>query len=468
MRDHWSRRLLQLSLCLLAPFSLGLRSSEAACPKHPPPTPPSQGGENKVARLPLSPPCEGGVRGGGGAYAVPVRLKAALVAAPIPAAAEPPALSRHVHVEADRAAGLISIQGLDQTALARIHGENATPARWASLCRVIVRSGAVSSGSHDVALTGSYRVTGSTLQFVSRYLLDQPGYRVRVDRSLLTAADLLRLAKEQPGSDGPLILDLYLAPPPGTPRPSTAVESVYPSAEVLPENLLRFYLQFSAPMSRGEAYSHIRLLNAAGRTVADPFLELNEELWSGDGRRFTLLFDPGRIKRGLKPREEAGPVLEAGKSYTLVIDRKWPDAHGNSLAGEYRKPFRAGPPDQESPSPRDWKIQAPAAGTRNPLQVGFPEPLDSALARRLIVVRDSQNRIVPGVVRLERAESLWLFTPDAAWPAGGYALDVGTDLEDLAGNAVGRPFEVDLAGPISVQVKAESISRPFRIEPKTR
>ena len=46
-----------------------------------------------------------------------------------------------------------------------------------------------------------------------------------------------------------------------------------------------------------------------------PFLELDEELWSPDGTRFTLVFDPGRIKRGLKPREEAGPILEAGKSY---------------------------------------------------------------------------------------------------------------------------------------------------------
>ncbi len=86
----------------------------------------------------------------------------------------------------------------------------------------------------------------------------------------------------------------------------------------------------------------------------------------------------------------------------------------------------------------------------------------------MIAVRDSRNRIVQGVVSLERAESLWRFTPDAVWTAGAYALDVGTDLEDLAGNAVGRPFEVDLAGPISARVKAESISRPFRIEPGRR
>src|SRR5438105_1654786 len=79
-------------------------------------------------------------------------------------------------------------------------------------------------------------------------------------------------------------------------------------------------------MGRGAAYHHIRLLDATGRPVDAPFLELEEELWSNDGMRFTLLFDPGRIKRGLKPREELGPVLGAGKSYTLVIDGAWPDA----------------------------------------------------------------------------------------------------------------------------------------------
>ena len=34
-----------------------------------------------------------------------------------------------------------------------------------------------------------------------------------------------------------------------------------------------------------------------------------------------MFFDPGRIKRGLKPREQFGPALQEGKSYVLVIDR---------------------------------------------------------------------------------------------------------------------------------------------------
>src|SRR5262249_56091734 len=97
----------------------------------------------------------------------------------------------------------------------------------------------------------------------------------------------------------------FLLPKPET--VPTVVEHVYPSRKELPENLLRFYFHFSAPMSRGDVYQYIRLLDAAGKPIEAPFLELEQELWDESGRRFTLLIDPGRIKRGLKPREEGGP-----------------------------------------------------------------------------------------------------------------------------------------------------------------
>ncbi len=54
------------------------------------------------------------------------------------------------------------------------------------------------------------------------------------------------------------------------------------------------------------------LLNEKGRKLDVPFLEVGEELWDPTGTRLTLLLDPGRIKRGLKPREDLGPILEAG------------------------------------------------------------------------------------------------------------------------------------------------------------
>ncbi len=66
-------------------------------------------------------------------------------------------------------------------------------------------------------------------------------------------------------------------------------------------------------MSRGEAYRRIHLLDADGKPIERAFLELGEELWDPDGKRFTLFIDPGRIKRGLKPRKGRRPRAGAGQ-----------------------------------------------------------------------------------------------------------------------------------------------------------
>ncbi len=383
-----------------------------------------------------------------------------LLVMPLLAQTDATPLQATVRVQIDRSTRLVVIDGLDPAALARAEQAMPSAARWTSLCPVIVRPEPGRSGRAAEPILGSYRVAGSTLRFTARYPLDQPGYQVLIDQALLNGADRQHLAAGQQT----LRLAIDLEPrKPGRPDQATAVTAVYPSAPVLPENLLRFYIHFSAPMSRGEAYRRIRLLDAAGKRVADPFLELEQELWSGDGRRFTLLFDPGRIKRGLKPREELGPVLEEGHAYVLVIDRGWIDAAGQPLESEFRRPFQVGPPDQASPSPRDWIVRAPGAGTRDPLEIRFPEPLDNALARRLITVEDGQARIVPGQVSLTAAESRWLLTPNAPWQAGVYRLQIGTELEDLAGNAVNRPFEVDRTGPITQQIESEKVFLPIEV-----
>ncbi|MFQ3592242.1 MAG: hypothetical protein SNJ82_03515, partial [Gemmataceae bacterium] len=141
-------------------------------------------------------------------------------------------------------------------------------------------------------------------------------------------------------------------------KPSTRVQ-VYPSGERLPENLLKFYLQFDAPMCRGDIYKHIRLLDEHGKAIDMPFLELDEELWDPTGKRLTLFLDPGRIKRGLKPREEIGPVLERGKSYTLEIANSWHDADDLPLIATHRKPFTVAEPLLSSPQMRHWRLSSP-------------------------------------------------------------------------------------------------------------
>ncbi len=112
-------------------------------------------------------------------------------------------------------------------------------------------------------LLGNYTVTSDELQFVTRYPLSSAvKYSVEV-------APTLTATKSAP-------VTFALDNKPLAPAPTVA--AVYPTADVLPENLLKFYIHFSSPMSRGEAYEHIHLMHD-GTEIKDPFLELGEELW---------------------------------------------------------------------------------------------------------------------------------------------------------------------------------------------
>jgi hypothetical protein len=310
-----------------------------------------------------------------------------------------------------------------------------------------------------------YRVDQDKIRFEPRFPLAS-GLRYRAEFNPI-ALDALtsaiahghRQAGTKPVSTPKLVADLSV--PELAATPTTSVTNIYPSRAIVPENLLRFYIHFSAPMSRGESYRHLRLLDASGKPMDAPFLELHEELWSTDGTRFTLLFDPGRIKRGLKPREEVGPILEAGKAYTLVIDPDWRDATGRPLAGGFRKSFRAEAPDNRSPDPMTWTVRSPRTGTRDALEVHFPEPLDRALLDRLIVVQNTDAQVLPGRVLVDGEETIWRWVPMDSWRAGKHHLVIGSDLEDLAGNSIARPFEVDLTGPISRRLPNQTVVVAF-------
>ncbi len=360
---------------------------------------------------------------------------------------------------------VVELRGVDRDALAALSKTGIARERGTSFLTVRVIAEPPSGATDPPPLLGSYQVDDHVIRFVPRFPLE-PGLRYRAEVNLI---HLDEIAKRQVDPAQPVADQAYgrFLPTEARPHPPATVTHIYPSRAMLPENLLRLYIHFSAPMSRGEAYRRIRLLDATGKPVDDPFLELDEELWSRDGKRFTLLFDPGRVKRGLKPREEVGPILEAGKSYQLVIDGGWPDAEGNPLAGPVRKAFRTAPADETSPDPRNWDIRPPAAESRDPLEVRFPEPLDRAMLDRLVIVQEAAGNAVAGQISVTAEETRWRFTPPHPWRAGDYRLVIGTELEDSSGNSVARPFEVDAVTPISRRVTTETVVRPFRIGPKS-
>jgi hypothetical protein len=241
--------------------------------------------------------------------------------------------------------------------------------------------------------------------------------------------------------------------------PTTVVTEIYPTANALPENLLKFYLYFSAAMSGGHIYEHIQLTDERGKPVELPFLEIDEELWNPDMTRLTLFLDPGRIKRGVKPLEDVGPALVEGQQYTLKISAAWLDATGTALKQSFEKKFHVTPSDREAPDISKWKFSEPQSGTRDALRIEFSDPLDHALALRMIRIEN-----IPGRPALSQNETVWTFTPDQPWKPGTHRVLVQNTIEDLAGNNIGKPFEVDLFNDVQNRITHEKISRDFTVK----
>jgi hypothetical protein len=161
-------------------------------------------------------------------------------------------------------------------------------------------------------------------------------------------------------------------------------------------------------------------------------------------------------------REEIGPALVAGEEYELSVNGGWTDANGKPLAEAFRKRFRVAPQDTTQPDPKLWKVRPPRAGTRDALVVEFNEPLDRAMLERVIQVVSADDEEKLGQIEVSEQETRWRFTPDEPWSAGKHELVVAGVLEDLAGNSVGRKFEV------RIDDKDREVIKEFRVPIEVR
>lgn len=344
----------------------------------------------------------------------------------------------------------VEVSQLDADALQALAKQKAD--EWPSAFAIYAEQGDPTVDLGVPPMAGSYRLVDEGLRFEPRFPLTA-GIRYR--------AVYKGVGGQSAGK--PMLTEVFELPKPPSPGPATVVTQIYPSARALPENLLKFYLHFSQPMRRGHSYEFIQLLRENGEPVELPFLELAEELWNPALTRLTVLIDPGRIKTGVRPLEEIGPALEAGHRFTLRVDRGWQDARGRPLADDFEKQFQVVGPDRTPPDPKNWKLRSPSANTTEPLVVRFEKSLDHALAQRLIAVVDEAGAGIEGRATLSEDERVWSFTPASIWGTGLHRVVVQTTIEDLAGNNIGKPFEVDLFEKVDRELRQSSVAIPFEV-----
>lgn len=358
-----------------------------------------------------------------------------------------------VQDSANPAASYVAVKGIGSGTAKALKRLQPGAGEWSRVFTLRVLGPGNAASATPIA--GKYVVDGDSVHFTPVFPLD-PGrkYQARYEGAAFLSGESSQLA------------EAIVALPAAAAAEPVHVTGIFPSSDRLPENQLRFYIHFSGPMGRRGGLEHVSLLDDRGKPVVDPFLPVDGELWNADRTRYTVFFDPGRQKRGILPNREMGFSLAAGHRYTLLVDREWIDGNGSPLRESYRKSFLVTAPDLAPLDPKAWRISPPHAGSRDPVSVTFPEPLDHGLLMRAIGVRRNDAPVV-GNVRVDTDETRWTMTPNEPWRSGDYALIALGILEDLAGNRIGRPFEV-----ISKDDKGEddaAISAvPFSLLPPAR
>ena len=341
----------------------------------------------------------------------------------------------------------VVVSGLSGPELQSLRVSGWNDESWQALFRVSV------AGHDTTAMLGRYTVTPGTVRFEPRFPFD-PGrsYAVRFDPARLPT----------PRSDK--VLEQAIALPARALSPTTVVTAIHPASGTWPENMLRFYIHFSAPMSATTSFDYVHLIDETGEEVTEAFLALDTDLWNSDYTRCTVFFDPGRVKRGVGPNLKLGRAIREGRRYTLVIDAAWPDANRQPLKSAYRHEIRGGPAIERAIWVRDWRLTAPAANSRDPVTVTFPWALDRALLTRAVGVTLPDGRAVEGDIAIGAGETSWAFRPRAPWQAGDYRLTVLTLLEDPSGNRVGRAFEIKAFERGDRAPEAERANLPFHVK----
>jgi len=234
---------------------------------------------------------------------------------------------------------------------------------------------------------------------------------------------------------------------------------IEPYVEKVPANHLKFYLHFSEPMERGDAFRFLRLIeiNDSGKELAEvpePFREV--ELWDETFTRMTLWFHPGRQKPGVNLNVEIGPILEEGKTYRLEISPDWKTESGAKLGGALAKTIEAAEPDSEQPDPTAWGSgYGINARGQSVILIHTGETLDPESARRRI-----QIFIEGKAMEFDVRSNQLAFVPPQK-KVDSFRVVIDPRLEDLAGNSVARPFNLDLDSNPNFQERTDPVELLF-------
>jgi hypothetical protein len=317
--------------------------------------------------------------------------------------------------------GLISILGLSQETLDELAKEELADKNWTIFFNVRVVDA-------SQPMMGAYEIASEAITFQPRFLPD-PNISYEVSFSSNGLKTLFPKTRETQEFSATVSFDEAFKSP--------KVEAVFPTSQLLPANMLRLYVQFSSPMGLKNPYEYIRIVREDNVGIKEPFVEMEEGLWSRDRTRLTLLIHPGRIKRGVGPNITQGEVFEEGQSYRLEISDEW------GLDSDHVKQFKITESVRSTIDLKEWEIMAPNSESSEILTIKTKKMLDKAIGERMVSVIDENGSQIKGLFHYNSVNMTLSFIPEQKWNATRYSILVNPRLEDVCGNTPMSEFDVE-------------------------
>src|SRR5262249_42867443 len=152
----------------------------------------------------------------------------------------------------------IDVLGLSKEEVLQLSQSGFTEEEWATLFRVTVTGG--SNSADQPGVLGRYAIANGVVRFTPQFPFD-PGQRYEA------SFDPARIPSKRASglTSRTKRLEASIAVPAPERHPTTRVVEVFPSGEEVPENLLKLYIQFSAPMGLAGGTAYVHLLDENGR-----------------------------------------------------------------------------------------------------------------------------------------------------------------------------------------------------------
>jgi hypothetical protein len=221
---------------------------------------------------------------------------------------------------------------------------------------------------------------------------------------------------------------------------------VFPTADELATNLLRFHLRFDQAIDVFNVNEQLRLVEfdgASQRVVEHPFLDFPDGLWSADGLTLTVLLHPGRIKTGLASQVLLAGALRSAHRYEFqgrgLFMPERDMSHGDEWAT--LKQFQTIAPQSQLMDAETIGLRMLPGKAHSQLLIGFGRSVDRlALENALALVHDDTGP-VGYELSLNGPDDEVALSPHTSWRDGNYTIHFADDFEDTSGNRFGQAFE---------------------------